>query len=73
MVKKFFSRKFLMAVGALVVATVSILKPGAEEQATQMVDSIVEGVLLIAPTVYIIIEGMLDKEGVKNAKENTNN
>ena len=60
MITKFFSRKFLVAVGALVVATVGIFKPGSEEQTGVIVSNITNVMLLAVPSIYVIMEGLKD-------------
>lgn len=71
-IKKFLSRKFLVAIAALVVVVTGILRPGAEEQAQTISNTIVEGVLLLTPAFYVIAQGLVDKEEATKKKPRAN-
>jgi len=59
-VKKLTSRKFLVAVGAFIVGLCGVFKPDSEVQAAAIVEQVTEGILLLAPVIYIVVEGYVD-------------
>ena len=63
--RKFLSRKFLVAVASLVVVVTGILRPDDEAKVTELSNTIVEAILMLAPVVYILMEGLKDKEAAK--------
>lgn len=65
MLKKFLSRKFLVTLGALIVATFGVLNPGSEDVVQGVVDKLIDVLFLVVPaTVYVVVEGQLDKKGM---------
>jgi len=64
--KKFLSRKFLVAVASLVVVSTGILRPDDEARVQELSNTIIEAILMLAPVVYILMEGLRDKEVAKN-------
>ena len=64
--KKFLSRKFLIAVASLVVVTTGILRPDDEARVSELSNTIVEAIGMLAPVIYILMEGFRDKEIAKN-------
>ena len=63
MITKFLSRKFLVAVATLVVAITMVLNPSADEATVQTAsNNVVEGLLLITPSIYIVMQGLIDKK-----------
>jgi len=63
--KKFLSRKFLVAMAALVVVVIGVLRPESEEMAAEYSNTIVEAILMLVPVLYIIFQGLVDKEAAK--------
>lgn len=64
---KFLSRKFLTAVGALVVAYFGVTNPDIEGQVQTYTTTIVSSVLAIVPIVYQVMQGKIDRaEAEKN-------
>ena len=58
--KKFLSRKFLLALAAFIAVLTGVLSPEMEEQAATTGTSLAEAIAIAAPLVYILIEGIRD-------------
>ena len=63
---RFTSRKFLLCVAAFIAGVFGVFDPKMEEQATFVTTSIAEGVALISPALFIIVEGIADAIKAKN-------
>ena len=57
---RFTSRKFLLAVAAFIAGLFGVFRPEAEGQARFVTTSLAEGVALMSPALFIIVEGLAD-------------